>query len=473
MSARPFVMTALPVAIGLVAAGCTVSPMSASDEPASAATTETSEPVAEAGRAEPASDASTPRAALGGPTGATAATSRATATLEEADALRPTLAEALALADAQHPAIEAAAAAVDVAAGRAEQAGLLPNPELTLRMESARLSGKTTGEAEYLAGVRQELPIGGRLGAAEHAGLLEAAARTAELRRVRFVVHGRVRGAFATALFFEKVTAAREEAVEAARSGLELTRSRLELGDAVPSDVALAEVEALRAERDRDRDAARRRGAVGQLAFALGDGSLALEGVRGDLDDALGVPALEEVVARLESHPAVAASRANEAAADARIDAVLAARIPDVSLELLYRRIEEKADNAIDVGIGVELPIFDRRQGAVRAAWAEAAGARARTRETRLRTARAVHAAHIRLRQALADAGWLAEEILPRLEVVLEAAEVRYAAGDVALGEVIRQRSRLTESRLARLTALRDAMAAWAEIAPLITSADG
>ncbi|HLF93760.1 MAG TPA: hypothetical protein VJB14_09860, partial [Planctomycetota bacterium] len=75
-----------------------------------------------------------------------------------------TLDGALAIAERTHPDLAAARARVEAAEGRVTQAGLLPNPELVARMESAPFKGGTTDQAEYPVGLSQRLALGGRLG---------------------------------------------------------------------------------------------------------------------------------------------------------------------------------------------------------------------------------------------------------------------------------------------------------------------
>src|SRR5687768_4960612 len=84
-----------------------------------------------------------------------------------------TLGDALALAERHHPDLAEARALLDAAEGRARQAGLFPNPEAIARIESAPLRGRTTGDAEYLAGVAQTIPLGPRLSKAKQAEQLE------------------------------------------------------------------------------------------------------------------------------------------------------------------------------------------------------------------------------------------------------------------------------------------------------------
>ncbi len=62
----------------------------------------------------------------------------------------------------------------------------------------------------------------------------------------------------------------------------------------------------------------------------------------------------------------------------------------------------------------------------------------------------------------------LREEILPRAESVLQAAEARYRAGDMGFSELLPVRRDWTRVRLEYLEALHEVMQAWAELSPYL-----
>src|SRR5687767_4878034 len=75
-----------------------------------------------------------------------------------------TLERAIAIAEADHPAAQAARAEANAARGRERQAGLYPNPVFFLQTTDGVLY-ETLDDAKYVAGLEYALPIGGRIGA--------------------------------------------------------------------------------------------------------------------------------------------------------------------------------------------------------------------------------------------------------------------------------------------------------------------
>jgi cobalt-zinc-cadmium efflux system outer membrane protein len=374
------------------------------------------------------------------------------------------LERALVLAERSHPELAASAARVEAAEGRAAQAGAFPNPALVARMESAPFQGAAAGDAEYLAGISQRLPVGGRLGAASEAERLEAE----RLRREREIqgieIRTRVRGAFATALFSAEVARLQEELLALSRRAVTVARARRDAGDATADEVARAEMEEARARLEEDKAHGLRDLAFVALAASLGDPGLRIESVEGGLEGALEIPTVESVLASLDAGPRAALARADVDAARARVDQARAERIPDVTLDLFYRRLEHSKTDTFDVGVVVPLPVFDRNGGRIREAEAERREAEARARSTRGEAVRRVREAHVKLSEAVHHTRLAKQEILPKAETVLKVAEARYAAGDLSLADLLPIRREYASARLAYLDGLREVMEAWAEL---------
>lgn len=392
----------------------------------------------------------------------------ARAQAQEAESL--SLEGALAMAEGSHPELAAARARVEAAEGRALQAGLFPNPVVVGRMESAPFEGGTTGNAEFLAGVSLRLPVGGRLGAAREAETLERERLLREFEVRRLEVRSRVQAAFAAALYAHEVVKLRSRMSEAALRGAAVAKARREAGDALAEEVARAEIEEARARLELDRAGGLRDLALVALASAIGNPLLRIGSVEGKLEAALEVPSIESVLPDLEASPHAALAEAEVQVLRGRVEQAKLERIPDVSLDLFYRRLEHSEKDAFDVGVGFALPLFDRNQGRIRELEAEAQAARARARGIRGEAVRKAREAHIRLSEAVRHARLLKSEILPRAETVIQGAEVRYAGGDMSLADILPIRRERASAELAYLEALREVMEAWAALRPYLSA---
>jgi cobalt-zinc-cadmium efflux system outer membrane protein len=387
-------------------------------------------------------------------------------TAPSVDAL--TLEQALALAEQNHPGLVEAGALVRAAEGRVQQAGVRPNPEAIARMENAPFRGNTTGNADYLAGVGLTIPLGNRREQATRVEDLNRQRLGFEAGGQRLELHRLVQSEFAIALYQEQARHLRGELVTAAEQGVQVTRARLDAGDAIPTDLARVEVELATAQAEWKRSDLLRRQALVSLASTIGLPADDVRGVQGSLGTTLEIPALEELTVELATHPAMAAAGAALSAREAGVSLSRVQRIPDLKAELLYHRIESSQRDAFDVGLSLPLPLFDRGRGRVREAEAQRDAAEARMRSTQRELRIQLREAHGLLTAALSDARTLETQVLPKMKTVREGTEARYAAGDLSLGEALSVRREEAGVRLRYLEALRDTMLAWAELRPFL-----
>jgi outer membrane protein, heavy metal efflux system len=378
--------------------------------------------------------------------------------------------QAIAIAEEMHPDIAEARALVQAAEGQAQQAGSRPNPELIGRVEAAPFRGDTIGQADYLAGAAQIVPLGRRLSQARRVETLERDRWLRAVESRRLEVHRAVHGAFAAALYQERAANAQSALRDAADRTVDLARARLAAGDATPDLLARAELESARVRREWQRCVALQEQALASLAAALGQRGIRIVSLAGELEATLEIPTLQSITHDLAQHPAMAEAQADVAAYRARVDLARANRIPDLRVEALYRRVESSRQDAVDLGVSVPLPLFDRNQGRIRVAQAELEAAEARSRSTAVALDRRVRELHTRLQAALLDSQVLRADVLPRMQGVLRAYEARFDAGDIALLELLAVRRESAEVQMEFLESLRNAFEAWGDLRLLLAA---
>jgi cobalt-zinc-cadmium efflux system outer membrane protein len=373
-----------------------------------------------------------------------------------------TLDQALEMAERLQPELAEARAMVEAAEGRAKQAGLFPNPEVIAGANQLPLRSGAANEKEYVAGMGQTLPLGGRLGKARQAELLDREVRARGLEVKRRDIRKRVHSAFATALYQEKAWQAQQQIFQNAGRAVATATARLQAGDAVREELARVEMEAARSKVELQRAESLRQQSLVALASAIGDATLSVKTLAGSLDATFEIPTLENLVGNLAAQPELAMADADIRARAARVDLAKAERIPDVRVELLYHRLEASRENTLDVGLSIPLPIFDRKQGRLREARAEVAAAEARSRMTQNELAARLQESYLQLTSALASSRMLKTDVLAKADTVLKTAEARYAAGDASLTEILPVRRDWAAVQLTYLESLRDVMQAWA-----------
>ncbi len=352
-------------------------------------------------------------------------------------------AEALRMAMERSPALEAARTRTMASESRVREAGLLPNPTLNVAGENLGAAVETTGrpawegiEGQILIGL--PVSVGGDRGAA--------------VRRAEAVAD--------ETLALERMTAL-DTGVEAVDAMSRLIHDRALVGHA-SADAAgiqqMADQVRMQADMGRasDGEAARLRlasaSAWSRLAEARADEA------RSAAHLAFLTGLAPAVVVELPSctwePPVPSAEPADLQALGARVnsweaaaDEMRAAAIPDLVPQLGWRR--SAGFDALYVGVAMELPVFDRNQGARDAAMREATAAS--IEQTRLATLlQSDRAAARRALDALEEAGSRFDQgWADALARAVESAEARYALGEGTLTELL-------DSRRARLDALAD-----------------
>lgn len=370
-----------------------------------------------------------------------------------------TLEQALELALKNHPSLAEAHAQLDLAGARTQSAGKLPNPEAIARLESAPFSSPTA-RAEYVAGLSQTIPLGGRLSAARQAEQAAQLTRSRELDAAKFELTRKVHNAFATALFSSEVLTLQTNQAASLNELLRITQARADLGDLSPID--LARLESTAAQHQLELHEARRlhHAALDALATEMGDFRIRIASLTGSLEVVLQLDAIRAETFGL-AHPAIQTAESDVKTHAARLKLARAERIPDLNLDLLYRRLESSRENAFDVGVRLPIPLFDRQKRS-RQAEHELRASEARLASVRNHVGHEQHELEVDLRAALDAADLLKTRVLPPSEKALQAAEARYRAGDLSLSELLPIRRDHAALQLRYADALRTIMTARA-----------
>jgi cobalt-zinc-cadmium efflux system outer membrane protein len=295
-----------------------------------------------------------------------------------------TLERAVHLAIENSHQLREAQALVTAARERSRNVGLFPNPEAVARMESAPLQGNTTRNAEYVAGLSQTIPLGGRLTAARDSEILNVTQAVKQAELTLLQVQRNVHSAFATALFADEAARLQSNSLQDAQSALRIARIRLETGDAIPDDVARIESETLLAQVELNRAHHIQEHARRIFAAAIGTANAHAFVLEGELDHLLGISTIDALIAELKA--AESLSETDLQRHEARLTLARQERIPDLNLDLFYRRLEETKRDAFDVGFRIPIPVFSRSAQKIRAARADVTAAEARLENTRLQS---------------------------------------------------------------------------------------
>jgi cobalt-zinc-cadmium efflux system outer membrane protein len=379
-----------------------------------------------------------------------------------------TLEKALELALAHHPSLEVARQDIEVAKGHRTQAGMLPNPRVLLGSEALNPAEGISSEGAFLFGVSQELPIFGSMTKNKRLEEKEIALKESQHAIALLEVSTKVKGTYATALYWQQVLEILEQLVADSQKELEISKSRLEAGDIIPAEVAEKELLLSNVVVEINKIRSRKESAFAQLLEAMGNPEVEIGKIAGQLIKHGDVPALNDLLFKLDSNPYLLREMAQVDVSKANLDKVRNSRYPDLELEFKHRWVNEISESRYDFGLSLTLPVFDFKQGETAAAAAKLkmAGAHQIARKNALVSRlRAAHAALVECNDSLK---LIAEKTFPEMEKQFQIATALYEEGEISLLEYLPHRRTYNRGRLQMLMNQKETLLAWVEIYPFV-----
>lgn len=381
---------------------------------------------------------------------------RAPAVAEPSGAL--TLRQALALTLAKNP--ELAVFSWDVRMGEARllQAGLRPNPVVTLEPQDLTGSGDYSGGglSETTLLLSQLIELGGKRAARMKAAALDRDLAGWDYETKRIAVFSQTAQDFLDVLREQQRLALAEETVRLAQQVVDTVKARVQAAaaraeEATKAEVALASVQIECDQIERALVAARQR-----LSANWGSTQPRFERVEGNLDSIAPIPALEQLSQKLAQNPELArwATEISQRAAALALEKAKAK--PDITIGGGYRRKEESADNTLVVGVSIPLPLFNRNQGNIKEAEYRLARSQEERRAAEVGVTTALNQAYQALAAAHAEVTALRERVLPGAQSVFETATERYREARYSYLEVLDAQRTLFAARSQLLRGLTD-----------------
>ena len=386
-----------------------------------------------------------------------------------------TLSELEQLALAHNPTAMAAAAGIDVARGRARQAGAWPNPVIGYSGEEIK-TGNLDPRGEHGFFVEQTIPLGGKLRLSRN--VLQQAVEQAEagrdLQRLRIL--GSVRRGFYSVLLTERRIDVQERLAALASEAVGVTAQLFNVGAADRPDYLEIEIESRRLQLQLTRSRNELFAARAQLAAATGVRDVAARPLAGTIDDALPELEREQVVRTLlEQSPELRAARAALERTRAATASARRETYPDLFLRggSAYNR-ERGEDTGRPIGwegtleAGISVPLFNRNTGGIAASRADETRAQAEVTRVELALQSRAASQFATYLTALRESETYRSEILPRAEEAYRLYLARYRQMAAAYPQVLVAQRTFFEMSNAYLESLSEAWRAAVQLQSLL-----
>jgi len=380
------------------------------------------------------------------------------------------LRDALAAALLGSPDLASASWETRAAEARTLQASLFPNPELEFEMENFGGTGELSGFSamEYTVMLSQEIPLAGKLGKRTDVADIEGRLVGWEYEAARLDVLTETTKAFIALLAAQEQSDLAAEAVRLSEEVTRAVREQVAAGKASPVEEKQARVslalEMLRRDRlDREAGIARR-----ELAAFWGAAQPTFDTVTGDLHRILPVPTVAQLEAHLSRNPDLARWEDAIELSRSKLDSERAEAWPDLTLSGGVKNIRELGIHAFLAGFSISLPLFDRNQGGVGAAAAEARQAEESRRAAEVRIRTEFRTAWQALELAAREAETLTKSVLPTATEAYEATAEGFRGGKFSYLEVLVSQRTLFEAREQLIDSLATYHQAVADVERLI-----
>ncbi len=366
-----------------------------------------------------------------------------------------TLSEAAGLALAHNPALLAHGYDLQAADARQRQAGLRPNPALSLEVEDILGSGNFRGvrSAQTTLQLSQLFELGGKRAARGAVAAAQRERQRSEAEFARIEVLAAVAERFVHVVGDQYEVMLAREATKLAEETLALAKRRVEAGRASPIEEKRARILLSRARINEEHDEHELLVARRQLAALWGATNATFTEARADLFVRPAMPSFDELAARIARSPELARWASEKSVRDAEVKLADARRRPDLTAGAGIRQFAGPDDVGFVFQFSMPLPFSDRQQGAR----AEARALRDKTgveqTSTELRLGTALFGITQELLHAATELDVLEREMLPDAESVLQLAREGIERARFSQLELLDAQRTLLEFRRERITA--------------------
>ncbi len=371
-----------------------------------------------------------------------------------------TLEELQQMALQSNPTFAQAAANVQAAQGRKKQSGLYPNPTVGYQGEQIRGGSFQGGEEGFF--VQQDIVLGGKLGLNRKIfdQELKQAETEAEEQKLRVVTNVRI--SYIQALAAQQTLELRQSLSKLADDAVETSHQLANVGQADAPDVLESEVEAQQAQLAVTLAEQNQQRVWKALAAVVGNPRLPLMRLEGKLEDTPPINAEELVEKIVNESPAVRIAEFGVRRAEAALAREKREPIPDLQLrggmEQNGELLSGPGGRAVGLqgfaDVGVRIPLFNRNQGNIATAKADAERARREVERVKLllRERAASVVQNYTYSQTAVDR--YKNQMLPKARKAYEMYSKKYQAMAAAYPQVLIAQRTLMQLEVSYLTAL-------------------
>nr|WP_256674862.1 TolC family protein [Pseudomonas sp. LD120] len=356
---------------------------------------------------------------------------------------------ALDRAFANNPEQAAARWEIDIAQGARQQAGLMPNPVLSVEAEDTRRDSRTT-----TVKLSQALELGGKRSARVALASGEQALAALELERRRNQLRADVLEAYFAALRAQESTRLAGRSLALAERGVRVAQGQVNAGKASPVEATRAQVQLAQVRLELKRGQMEQANAYRQLARVTGSSTTDFAGVQDPPLTAPRLPTAAQLLGRLQETAELRLAEQAIVQREASLGLEQAQRIPNLDLSIGSQYDAAARERVNLVGVSLPLPLFNRNQGNVLSAARRVDQARDVRNATELRLRSETRQALAQWRTAQGEVRSFNQALLPAAQSAVDSATRGFEMGKFSFLDVLDAQRTLINARHQYLAAV-------------------
>lgn len=247
------------------------------------------------------------------------------------------------------------------------QKGLMPNPELGIDAENIFGTNGFSNfrQSETTVSLSQNILLAGKLSKNKRASLLDADLAAWDYEAKRLEILTEVRKVFTGAIIIQNEITQNNELLKISREFVNNLKRRVQAGKISPAEVSRADIIVNLIEIDLENSEQNFTSALNKLKSLLGESSLTINNLKGDLSNISKLPNYNRLLNLVKQNPSLKRYEKEFEKQKAVIELEEANAIPDLTLTVGIRRLNETKDNTFVFGASIPLPFFNRNQGTI------------------------------------------------------------------------------------------------------------
>ncbi|MBC8282195.1 MAG: TolC family protein [Nitrospinae bacterium] len=384
-----------------------------------------------------------------------------------------TLKDAVALALMHNPQLQTFSFEKRAKEAQALQSGLLPNPELNVFIEDGTGTGGFSGfsrfnQSQTTIQLSQLIELGGKRAARLHSNNLSKKLADWDYETKRMDVLTQVAKSFALLLKAQQQKKLSEDLVQLGKKFLATVSERIKAGKVAALEKVKAELNLSSLKIELEKSKRDLKFARGNLSITWGTAEPQFESAIGYLNLISDIPSLENLKTRLIQNPDLARWATELEQRQAELDSEISKSIPDINLQVGFRRYEPTDDNSVVFGISIPLQFFNRNQGAIEKARHQLGKAESEKRAREAFTEKTLLDAYNALVFYRKQVTTIKTQILPGSEKAFQGIQEGYRFGKFNLLDVLDSQKTYFETKKLFLNALAQYHIAVADLERLI-----